>query len=30
MKALVTGLNGMVAPVLAQALHAAGHVAVPW
>ena len=30
MKALLTGLNGTVAPVLAQALAQAGHSIVPW
>jgi dTDP-4-dehydrorhamnose reductase len=29
-KALVTGINGTVAPVLADALRAAGHEVVPW
>lgn len=30
MKAIVTGLNGTVAPYLARALGAAGHTVVPW
>ena len=30
MKALVTGLNGTVAPFLARALSAAGHIVIPW
>ena len=30
MKALLTGMNGTVAPALAQALAAAGHAIVPW
>lgn len=30
MKAIVTGMNGTVAPVLARALAEAGHVVVPW
>ncbi|MCL4268606.1 MAG: sugar nucleotide-binding protein, partial [Anaerolineales bacterium] len=30
MKAIVTGVNGTVAPVLAKSLMAAGHMVVPW